>query len=1598
MAADAVLVGQLAVKVRPDTSKFADELKKDVVKLERTLKVELPVVPDADQLKKDLKALVKLVNARSKAGTSGYQIKLDVDLNTAGLQDRLRELVRELGLTPAVDIDTDPAEHALEDLEDKAEETRRSVAQPFTIDTKQMLADLERATDRIDRELDEAGRKREIKIEVQAKLDRAKLDRELNALGHELSKEYDLRIGTEGAERALRNLGSKYDDLSDHMKDVLAIDWLEPYEAIKLGFDESDQRAFKHFIDKYDGENIELIADVDKKWAQAQLIVLTRNRIVDLVVRVKESSIAKAQAILAALSGYRLLDSTAENLRRMFENIDKNIPIVGTMALAVQGLSAWLLASASNGFALAQSLAQMFQASLILPGLLAGMAIGAGAMFAVLKDFNSVLPEVGKKFTDLQDEMSSLFWALAKGPASDLINGLFPKLEAGLKTTSVALGAWFSVLSTGLQKHLGKSMTTMFHNLNASIFIATGGVDDAARSIEILGRRGSEYLPRLATWFKDINKQFADWLQSADESGKLTDWIEEGIVEIQEFGRALNGAGSILAGFARAAHEAGGSTLTMLADKLQSIARIVNDEPFQSNLVNVFEAAHQAMDVISRKSGPALSAMMDTLSKTIAGGLREAGSAIGELVRGVSEALNQPAFNSGFLLLFQGLRQGIESLAPLWGPLGDGLGAIGSLIGTLASNYFPLLGQLLALVAELVANVGPEIESVIVTLSGLLGSLLSSFGPSIIAIIGWFIELAAGIADNVVSLTLLAAAFTTIKVLSAWSAITAFFGILPTAIGLATLAVRTFIATLGPLKIAALTIGAISTALVGVGHVIGGATETATPAVSKFTRAIENAYGATSILSTSALQVFSPVRELDLLFQSDAGSGWATGVGKAATGAEKGANEITGLGHALSLASSNDFDSFMWKVEDAIGASGDVAGKAKDLIHNYDQALAGLVRSGSVDAAAQAAKRFGDEAERQGLTVQQTEALLSEYTLAAEEYEYAQSLMKVAAIQTGRALVTYQETLDSVSRISPALIASINETSKGFIDLKYGVDNSGESIDHWLDRLEEMVTAQAKWADNMTALAARGVSEGVLAELDRMGVEGAPLVAKLVNASDEELGRLDEIVRLKMGGAREQVGTAFAGMSDDVTTALEGLPDDVKAELDALGIVAFDAAGRVADQIGDGLSVDAKSALENMTPEIKAELQAAGVVAFDEGGRVAGQVAGGIASGIDGVDTAAGAVAGAAVDALGGVKVTDAAFVNGQFIPQQFVDGVNGGVEDAEEAGGNLVAGVNEGVGDAADSAATAGAELGKAMAVAFKEEMGIQSPSRVFKAFGGFIVAGLSNGVDENAGTATTSITGIATGITTAFTSALGLTGAGSAVMRAFGVQIPTGLAGGIGARVGDVVGAMDNVEGKVDISGPGAILDPAGRAIVRGFGDAIRQAVHFAADAMVALRGILTISNPAGVLSGAGRTVIEGFVSGLQAGFSRVRSTLNTLTSLLPDWKGPAKTDKTILVNAGQLVIDGFIDGLTSRFGAVRDTLSDLTDEVGATEFAPLSVGAVASTSDLQGRVSAGMDGAGAGRGSGRTLNYYAAPGSSLGSEEDLWAASDRARMVGW
>lgn len=104
---------------------------------------------------------------------------------------------------------------------------------------------------------------------------------------------------------------------------------------------------------------------------------------------------------------------------------------------------------------------------------------------------------------------------------------------------------------------------------------------------------------------------------------------------------------------------------------------------------------------------------------------------------------------------------------------------------------------------------------------------------------------------------------------------------------------------------------------------------------------------------------------------------------------------------------------------------------------------------------------------------------------------------------------------------------------------------SGEStrvtVDEYIDALAEQVAAQEEWAGNLKTLASRGVEEGVLAELRRMGPEGAPLVAELTTASDAELDKLASLFARQGRAAAEGTAREIADSKPKVTAAAEEL-------------------------------------------------------------------------------------------------------------------------------------------------------------------------------------------------------------------------------------------------------------------------------------------------------------------------------------------------------------------------------------------------------------------------------------------------------------------------
>lgn len=77
--------------------------------------------------------------------------------------------------------------------------------------------------------------------------------------------------------------------------------------------------------------------------------------------------------------------------------------------------------------------------------------------------------------------------------------------------------------------------------------------------------------------------------------------------------------------------------------------------------------------------------------------------------------------------------------------------------------------------------------------------------------------------------------------------------------------------------------------------------------------------------------------------------------------------------------------------------------------------------------------------------------------------------------------------------------------------------------------------------------------------------------------------------------------------------------------------------------------------------------------------------------------------------------------------------------------------------------------------------------------------------------------------------------------------------------------------------------------------------------------------------LLKDAGKALIDGLIQGIKDAVPGLEGTLNWITSMLPDWKGPESYDKKVLYGAGLQVMQGFRRGIAA---GATDVLTDLRD----------------------------------------------------------------------
>ncbi|MEU7570334.1 hypothetical protein [Micromonospora sp. NPDC049240] len=464
-------------------------------------------------------------------------------------------------------------------------------------------------------------------------------------------------------------------------------------------------------------------------YINARLKAVARPREVEFFPKINNAALAKVATALAAMSGARVVGDILDDIGRSLLRLDKAVPIIGGIALAVLGLAGATIASASNAAALAVALAQMLPVGFALAGAFTGMVLGVGALVIALRDMTKVIPEIKTAWEQIKTTVSDNFWAKAEEPIRRLVTGLLPQFVTGMGSASTALGTFGAKLSTALNGALNGQIKGMFDDLTSSINIASGAAGSIASIIKTLGELGASYLPRMSTWFVDLTKQFAGFLERAAADGSLKSWVEQGIANLNALGSVAKSIGQILGGIGTAAQMGGGASLQGFATTLEQIAKVAQSPVFQGGLAAVFEAAHTAMGNIGKVSGPAIADLFGNLGNIINGPMASAGTAIGHIVKMLATALSSPAIAKGLSAMMDGLMRGIIALNPAIQALAPVFGLLGEVIGQFAQILGPLISAILPPLAAAFMQIVPALMPIVQILGGALIQIVTALAP-----------------------------------------------------------------------------------------------------------------------------------------------------------------------------------------------------------------------------------------------------------------------------------------------------------------------------------------------------------------------------------------------------------------------------------------------------------------------------------------------------------------------------------------------------------------------------------------------------------------------------------------------------------------------------------------------------------------------------------------------------------------------------------------------------------------------------------------------------------------------------------------------------
>lgn len=598
--------------------------------------------------------------------------------------------------------------------------------------------------------------------------------------------------------------------------------------------------------------------------------------------------------------------------------------------------------------------------------------------------------------------------------------------------------------------------------------------------------------------------------------------------------------------------------------------------------------------------------------------------------------------------------------------------------------------------------------------------------------------------------------------------------------------------------------------------------------------------------------------------------------------------------------------------------------------------VGGKVRDG---IKTEAKKRYNEEVKKLQDDIKKTEESDNELTNTIVKNNEA----KAKSTEDASGRIIY-----NLTTMNEAQKKAVEMMQQEFANLKGEVQNAFQAIeqqtalsaDQMTANLQKNIDAVDKWSQNLETLAKRGLDQGLIEQMRQAGPKMANQTQALVDASDEQLGRLN-------GKWTEAGDKAKEGFLRGIRATGQELPPEIESMVTAIGDefrmaladAGFEVKGReIPQKTAEGIRSgkgDVQQAASEVTEASKQAFNNLPTEAKYSGSQVSGGYAQGITENQGSVQGAVDGLKNASLGVLANL------FGEGQAKGAELGAGVGDGVlsrsDVVQGAANTLKSNATATMAGMATDGQAKGSEFGSgiALGIGVGQQVAVGAASMMNLAISAQFLAMSMNGQQYGSqfgtgiGGGINSSQGIATGASNAMkmminTSVRSLGHDG----RNAGSQFGTGVTSGVASHNGAVFNASSNLKASAHNGMSGGYNGGynAGMSIGEGMmggiyamaGAVASAASSIAFGAVAAARSALAINSPSKVFRDqVGRAIPEGMAVGIEKYGYYVDDSMTDLANKTVE-SGKKYTDGFgfNLPGRGDLV-SGLTDTLATRFG---------------------------------------------------------------------------------